>query len=239
MSLESSGDIYEERQVVRRLYCPELASYATGSVAAINADEQHYATSVLRLKEGEYIELFDGNGHFAAGRIIKSNKRELLLESSEINYTPPMKAPFLAVGYCKRFDEVLEKATELGAGAVIPLNLERTAISLKSAKADHFAKVVLAAARQCKRYYLPQIWPITTLSELLRQIPCPAVALPHGASMGNLAEKPTCLLIGPEGGFSPAEIAIFKELNLPAFGLGPHILRVETAAAASLAVYWQ
>ncbi len=239
MSLKVNGDIYEERPVVRRLYLPELGRLEAGKVLSPSGDELHYATSVLRLKDGEYIEFFDGEGHFAEGQIIKSNKRELLLELGEINHTPPIAAPFLAVGYCKRFDEVLEKATELGAGAIIPLNLERTAISLKSAKADHFAKVVLAAARQCRRYYLPEIWPLTTLRELLQQIPRPAVALPHGAPMSNLPEKPKCLLIGPEGGFSPAEVALFKELELPAFGLGPHILRVETAAAASLAVYWQ
>ncbi len=237
--LNQSGDIYEERQVTRRLYLPELGQMEAGQVAALNSDELHYATSVLRLKDSETIELFDGNGHFAAGHILKSDKRNLFCELSEISFAAPLAAPILAVGYCKRFDEVLEKGTELGAGAIIPMNLDRTAISLNGAKSDHFTKVVLAAARQCRRYYLPEIWPITTLKELLMKIPRPAVALPHGAPMSALAEKPNCLLIGPEGGFSPAEIALFKQRALPAFGLGPHILRATTAAAASLAVYWQ
>lgn len=239
MSRMNEPDEWEERGVTRRLFVPDLASYQIDDQAELSADEQHYAKNVLRLMVGKIVELCDGKGLKAEAELTAAGKRGFGAHIRSMETVCEKEGPILAVSYCKRFDQMVEKATELGAKAIIPLLTDRTAVSYNDSKAEHLEKIILAALRQSGRHYLPELTRQITLRELLDKNLKVAAALPHGRGMHSLPELPECLLIGPEGGFSPAELQLLRDYKVAAYGLGPFILRVETAAMASLAAYWQ
>jgi len=149
----------------------------------------------------------------------------------------------------ERFELILEKATELGVSRIIPYQSERS-ISLaerdaRQKKSHRWPDVILRAARQCRRTQLPELYPTCTWDEALYvgNRADLRLVLYEGASAWQLGEvlqneKPrrVSVMVGPEGGFTPAEIAEARDLGFLTVGLGPRLLRTETAAIAAVAV---
>ncbi len=141
-----------------------------------------------------------------------------------------------------RFDTVVEKATELGATRLLPLRAERTQVaSLSESRRARWVRIARAACEQCGRTRPPEIEAPATIHAAVAALP-PATRLvvftPDATERwdGGDADTPLALFIGPEGGFSPGEVAALRDAGAEARSLGPRILRFETAAAAALAI---
>lgn len=147
----------------------------------------------------------------------------------------------------ERFELVLQKAVELGAAAVVPfVSHHSTSLELRDAgqrKSHRWPRVILRAARQSRRRLLPELWPVLDWSSALARAAAADLALicHPGVDAGFLPLPPRAgsvsLMVGPEGGFSGQEVEQAGRAGLRGFSLGPRILRTETAAIASLAIF--
>lgn len=209
---------------------------------------------VLRPKDGELFELFDGNG---VSRVFKySSSEKSLKPTGELSAVRRSSARTLTLFACvtksSRWDWMLEKAAELGADRIVPVISERTIVRIqkseRAAKKSRWLKIVQEAARQSDALFVPEILEPLDFSEALdlaRSSRCFAGALmdvrpkmllkavEEAVAAGE--EGDYSIFIGPEGDFTPAELAAILEFAAPV-SLGPRILRAETAAIYSLAV---
>lgn len=228
----------------------EKLSEADGELT-LDDNEAHHAAHVLRLGEGQAVELFDGRGHAAAGVITACKKRQvrLRLTGTVQTHLPPAPALHLAFAVPKgqRLDWLLEKATELGAASLEPIQFARSVAGgkgLSAHKLDRWAARCVAAAKQCGLNHLPEIRPACGLGDFLAALPAGRWLLGDGrAGTPPLAEAlaaepaPDALgfVVGPEGGLNDREHQAVCQAGLRPVRLGPGVLRVETAAVALLA----
>ncbi|MFT3724716.1 MAG: 16S rRNA (uracil(1498)-N(3))-methyltransferase [Hyphomonadaceae bacterium] len=242
-----------------RLYvAPELSESAD---IPIDGDQAHYLTRVLRLGVGDPVRLFNGrDGEFEArvSAVTKSTVRLALAKRVREQVGTPDLWLLFAPLKKARTDFLVEKAVELGAAEIVPVITERT--DADSVRVDRLARLAIEAAEQTERLDVPPVREAVKLPALLAGWDPGRVLIyadeagdeggkPWGGEAGKagpiasvlaaMADGPAAILIGPEGGFSPAERKRLRELPFvrPA-GLGPRILRAETAAVAALAL-WQ
>jgi len=229
-----------------RLYtaCPLVP----GGRIELEAGPAHHAATVLRLRAGESIRLFDGSGTECAGRIARTTRQSIIVDIEcclAVNRESPLRIT-LAQGISRpeRMDYTLQKAVELGVSAIIPLLTQRTAIKLDSGRAarrlDHWQKVIVAACEQCGRNQLPLLLPVASLADWLAEGGDGVKLLLRAGVKASLADAPRAsevtLLIGPEGGLAEAEVAAAERSGYLPVALGPRILRTETAALAAIAL---
>jgi 16S rRNA (uracil1498-N3)-methyltransferase len=192
---------------------------------------------------GESVELFDGRGssHRAEVLALGRDRVELsIVGPSESSHVVRFSLTLAtAVPKGERFDWLVEKATELGVSRLIPLVTERSVVDPRSAKLDRLRRLIVEAAKQCRRDRLMELDPPTAWDSLVRCAGGPSmkfVAHPGGRRIASLGLRPgadsAILAIGPEGGFATVEVDRAIEAGWQAVGLGPTILRVETAALA-------
>jgi len=208
----------------------------------------HYLGRVLRVAEGQSVVLFNGDGHDYAADVRRIGRRELSLEVR--SRLPGLAEPALqitvvqALSRGERMDQTLQKCTELGVAAFQPLFSERAELRLAGDKrlrrVEHWQGVVISACEQCGRSRVPEVYPPLALGEWLQRAttasrlvldPAATTSLAQ-ASFGDRLE----LTVGPEGGFSEAELAEMRAHGMQAVNLGPRILRTETAAPAATAI---
>ncbi|TCJ12905.1 16S rRNA (uracil(1498)-N(3))-methyltransferase [Parasulfuritortus cantonensis] len=218
-------------------------------VALPDAVARH-AVGVLRLRDGDDVILFNGDGSECLGQLIRTGKgAEVDLKAT---CAPARESPFAitlvqGVSSGERMDYTLQKAVELGVTRIQPIMMKRTIVRLDEDKRvkrrQHWQGVVIAACEQCGRNHLPEVDPILDFhewlatasardgvrllldpeaSQRLRELPAPAGAV--------------TLLAGPEGGFDPNEREMLRRLGFLPMSLGPRILRTETAAITAMAV---
>lgn len=219
---------------------------AKGEAVAVEGNQAHYLARVMRIADGDVVILCDDlTGEWAA-QVASVGKREVVLEPAELLRPREQVPDFeLCAALLKkdRFDLVLEKATELGVRRIRPIIARRCvadSLNLERARA-----VMTEAAEQCARTALPELVPPVRFDALLREWPAgrtlffadelggEPVAAAFAAHHG-----PAALLVGPEGGFDDAERAAVRALpQARAIGLGPRILRGETAAIAAAALW--
>ncbi len=195
-------------------------------------------SKVLRLKQGDMIGLFNGQDGLWRATLTDAKASEVTLDKQLI-YQPEAGGATLLIGLPKKeaMHLVLRQATELGIARVVPLILEfsvPTRFNLERAQA-----IVVEASEQCERLTLPEITPPETLTEAVTAYDTIYWAredAPSNASLPNKPNKNAALLIGPEGGFSPAEKSLLSgQKHVHAFTLGENILRTDTAVVAALA----
>ena len=226
-----------------------VEAVAVGRVE-LTGDEAHHAAHVLRLREGAEVQLFDGRGGRAAARLIEVKKGRVTADVLHIE--PPARRPRprvhlgFAVPKGKRLDWLLEKATELGAASLRPVVFERSVAGgdeLSEGKLARWSGHCIAAAKQCRLDFLPEILPHQTLAEHLREA-CDGPRLMGdggggveaiGAALARCTAEELRLLVGPEGDFTDAEKRAAVEAGWQPVRLGVTTLRVETAAVALLA----
>lgn len=237
---------------------------------ALDADATHYLRTVLRLRTGATVEVFNGTGARCLAEIVtepqnaqttsataprnqrnpRENRQPLALQLKEPVTQSPEPKPRILLGFAllkgQATDEVLRKATELGATDLLPLITERTQqgqARARSQRADHWTNIVTAAAAQCQQDHLPTLYPATALDQLLTdqstalpvQVEQKLILEPTGALWPtDLLPVNTALLIGPEGGWSTAELAMAEAAGWRSTRMGPLVLRAETAPLAAL-----
>lgn len=211
---------------------------------------------VLRLQPGAEITLFDGRGGEWSAHIVAMERRGVQVRALE--HRPRECELLLAVTLAvampanDRMDDLVEKATELGAAAVQPLLSERAVLRLTGERAErrraHWQAIATAACEQCGRNRVPVVAPVQTLAAWLAALPAAGAgqtrlllgwqqASPWSPTVATVATTRTSviLLSGPEGGFTAAEEAAARHCGFAAVSLGPRVLRADTAPLAALA----
>lgn len=213
----------------------------------------NHLLKVLRLKEGDGIILFngDGNEYYSHIEIVKGKKALISVDSSaEVNLESPLKLS-LCQGLAKndKMDLAIQKATELGICSVTPIITERTQFTYKGnrleKKLQHWQKIIISACEQSGRTVLPQLNPPVAISDFLQQQKSGFILDPYSSASviptdnSGLSELKNSrgeidILIGPEGGFTDNEVKSAKENGMRPLVLGKRILRTETAAMAAI-----
>jgi 16S rRNA (uracil1498-N3)-methyltransferase len=216
-----------------------------GEERRIDGPAAHYLGNVMRLGEGDVVLLCDDISGEWLGRVVHRGKRDLIVRIE--GQTRPREAVpdiWLCIAPIKkgRIDWVIEKATELGAARILPVITARTIID--RVKTDRLRAHAIEAAEQCGRTALPDIGEPVKLAAWLKDFPADRVLyFADEAGGGDAAAAmarpgPAAILIGPEGGFTDDErAAIRAHPAVVAVGLGPRILRAETAALAALSLW--
>ena len=231
--------------MISRFHFPDRLP-AGGEVALPDA-LAHHALRVLRLRDGEAVVLFDGSGGEVEARLAVRGKAVFaqLGEARAVERESPLRIVLVqALASGDKMDWVVQKAVELGAHAVQPVQAERSVLRLAGERADkrvaHWQQVAVAACEQCGRNRVPEIRPLQALAPWLgaHRDALNYVLAPGGAQ--GFADEPepkdvVHLLVGPEGGWSEVEIAAFDAAGCRPVRLGPRVLRTETAGLAAIA----
>ena len=205
---------------------------------------------ILRPKNGEEIELFDGRGRrrtygFCASAPKDGGAASSLSAISGISETPRPPRPltlFACITKGSRWDWTIEKATELGASRIVPVISERTIVRIpreeRAAKRERWVRIAEDAARQSDAAWLPEILPAMDFADtlgLVRQTRCLVGALTDPPSPPIATATGDAVYVGPEGDFTPGELAALMAIATPV-SFGPTILRAETAAIFAVSV---
>lgn len=231
---------------MERFYCGDLTS---ADALEISEDQAHHAMHVLRIGEGQLIELFDGAGHYATARVRLGKKRMICqLEGPvQISAPPPFSLRIAsAVPKLDRSDQLVDSASQLGAASLVWLDCQRSVVKphTHGNKMLKWQRLAIESAKQCGRNHVLQIQPMLPLTEFLNGCrepilcACPRSLIGlHQWSRGPAMPPSASVLIGPEGGFSPQEMDhIGSRPGAVMVNLGPNILRIETAVAAAAAI---
>ena len=229
-----------------RFHVPEAAP---GARIALPEHAAHHAREVLRLGPGQAVRVFDGAGHEWMALLETVSRRGVTAHLGEAVVPRPESALrlVLAVSPLKgdRMELVVQKATELGVAEIWPVITARTDAqarpALHGSRQERWEKVASGAAEQCGRALVPGLAPTTTLDRLLAAPfdGTKALLLETGAPppLASLARSSALLLlIGPAGGFEGWEAERLASAGFSAIGLGPRMLRAETAAIAAVAL---
>lgn len=225
----------------------------TDHEVTIVGDDVHHIVNVMRAKEGEEIFVSDGSGRSARARLAVLSAKEVkatVVERLEEKRELPIRVT-IGQGLPKgeKMEWILQKGTELGAFSFFPFSSERTIVKLdakkEAKKLERWRKIIKEAAEQSHRDVLPQLLPPVSFREALaagaQYTRCVIAYEKEGGAtlhqvMDELSAKDSLLvLIGPEGGFSPDEVAQAEAKGFLSVSLGPRILRTETASQYVLA----
>ena len=236
-----------------RFYIPSIAW--NPDRLTLDAGESHHAFDVLRMKIGERATVFDGEGTEAEVELVQRTKGGTELRKISLQKTASLPCRITlaqAIPKGKNMDLIIEKATELGVTEIAPLMSERTVV--RGSEEDHIRKqakwqrVAVEACKQCGQNFLPRVaQPCTprALFERNGRFDLMLIGSLQGdarplkqimAEVSAKRPKSVLILIGPEGDFTPAEVALAKSNGCRPITLGPIILRTETAAIYCVSV---
>ena len=207
---------------------------------------------VLRLKPGDKLVLFDGNGAEYDAAVLRAGKRGVTVTVSgrrAVTRESPLPVTLAqAISSGERMDYTIQKAVELGAAAIQPLVAHRSVVRLSAERADrraqHWRAVAVAACEQSGRNQVPPVGEVMPLDRWLGRLPAVGhgerrlLLTPRGAQrLRDLGAPPQSLVLlaGPEGGFTGEEEDAARRAGFQPLNLGPRVLRTETAAVAALA----
>jgi 16S rRNA (uracil1498-N3)-methyltransferase len=245
-------------KIVARIF--QNVPIALSQTVHLNDEASHHLTRVLRVKSGDVITLFNGEGGEYQAEIKHIGKKEvvvfILSYSAEV-VESPLKI-YLAQGIARgeKMDFIIQKAVELGVHTVIPLMTERSNVKLEGPREKkrilHWQAVAISACEQSGRTFIPKIVSPISLHDWLEVIKEEMreshrfILLPHlpleenkpvlANAKGDKFVRPVVILIGPEGGFSEQEINAAMLHGFLPLNLGPRVLRTETASIASIAI---
>lgn len=230
-------------------YSEQLAE--PGATLLLTGDEAHHAAASRRLHDGDTLWLFDGQGTLARTtlRRVAARGRTLELRVEERRTEPPPRpALHLACALPKgdRQQVLLDMATQLGMTRFTPLDCARSVVKSGANSPARWRKICIEACKQSRRLYLPAIEASSTLPDIARHAAAEGSQawLAHPAaqavSVTAAISQPVndvTLLVGPEGGFTEAEIEQAVAAGARPLTLGASILRIETAAVALVAAF--
>lgn len=227
---------------------PELepADAELGSRVSVTGEEARHAVSVARVRLGERIAIGDGSGFLVWGTVVAASSAELAIEVDEVRHDPEPEPPLLlaqALAKAGRDELAVQAATELGVAEVIPWRAERSVSRWEDAKVakgqERWASIVREASKQAVRSRVPDVAALATTAQLAARPGTLLVLDPLGdvaLTEVPLGGEPILLVVGPEGGISSREFAVFEESGATRVRLGDEVLRTSTAGPAALAV---
>jgi 16S rRNA (uracil1498-N3)-methyltransferase len=227
---------------------------------ALAGSEAHHARDVLRVRRGEKVVLFNGQGREITAEIVDFGGDEIRLRRLHEAGTPPLQCQIVlgqAIPKGKNMDLIVQKAVEIGAAEIAPIISDRTIVHVDSESAGQkqtkWQQIAIEAAKQCAQNWLPRIHTPRKLAELFSVVSEESFDLRLIGSLQPDAQhlkqiladysnehqrrpRSVLMLIGHEGDFTPAELALARRHECQPITLGPIILRVETAAIYCLSI---
>lgn len=239
---------------MRRFYTDQQSIVDT--MVRITGEEAHHIANVLRMHPDESIILFDGSGwdyeirlQTISSQLVTGDIISRTLNTSE----PPIKIT-LVQGLAKgeKMDFIIQKAVEVGVSRIIPIHCDYSVVKLEgkksAARVERWNRMTIEACKQCGRSQPPPVETVSGFESVRRRLAGQPQILFYEQSkeqgLGNIIkqhrqlflEQGLTIYIGPEGGFSPAEIQKFQGNGGWIAGLGPRILRTETAGVVALSI---
>ncbi|HXU67918.1 MAG TPA: 16S rRNA (uracil(1498)-N(3))-methyltransferase [Polyangia bacterium] len=230
-------------------------SKLTEEIVVLTDEDHRYLTRVLRLDVNDTVTLFDGKSVEATARITRIGPRALELKIEERRPVEAIERPELtliqALAKGDKLELVVQKATELGVARIIPVTSARAVARLDAgamrtlSRRARWQKIAREASRQSGRLDVPEVEGVTALSTALQASPKDALKLFfwEGARQTSLRDalpdrppQQIVFAIGPEGGFTVEEVEAGREAGFIPVGLGPRVLRTETAALVVLSI---
>jgi 16S rRNA (uracil1498-N3)-methyltransferase len=225
---------------------------------ALTGSEAHHARDVLRMKPAEKLVLFNGRGREITAEIVDLSGAGIQLRKLHEAETPALRSRIIlgqAIPKGKNMDLIVQKAVEIGAAEIAPIISDRTVVQvdLQSAGQKHakWQQIAIEAAKQCGQNWLPQVHAPRRLGDFFLASATFDLRLigslqPDAQNLKEILADysnehqhlpgSVLMLIGPEGDFTPAELALARQHGCRPISLGPIILRVETAAIYCLSV---
>jgi len=212
---------------------------------ALDKGQTHYVLRVLRLRPGDRLFIFDGRGTRQEAQLTGADRRQAVLRCGPKVSTPtesPVRITLMqGLPKADKMDWIVQKVTELGVASILPVITERTQIQ-KQDKTERWRRIAEAAASQCGRNTVPIIAaPMPLASALALETELGVVLWEEErrpfSDLRSIRRPPGIhLLVGPEGGLTAREVAYAEEQGYARAGLGPRLLRTETAAIVSVAL---
>jgi 16S rRNA (uracil1498-N3)-methyltransferase len=221
-----------------------------GAEITLPEDAATHLSRVLRLREGDACVLFNGDGHDYDAQLLRITRREVVAAiagARAIDNESPLRISLLqGIARGEKMDLILQKATELGVAAVLPVDSERSEVKLTGERLDkrlaHWRGVVVAACEQSGRARVPEVAEPRALLAAAATLPGDTLRLlldPHGIhalkGLAVPASGQVVIAIGPEGGWSPRDRQALESNGFQGLRLGPRVLRTETAGLAAIA----
>ena len=225
----------------------------------LSGSEAHHAGKVLRMQAGDKLVLFNGKGRELTAEIATIADHEIRLRKLHEAETAPLRSRIVlgqAIPKGKNMDLIVQKAVEIGAAEIAPIISDRTVVQLDSEtaaqKQSKWQQIAVEAAKQCGQNWLPRLHAPKKLAEFFSAPDQPfdlrligslqpdaqhlkTILKTYLSEQGN-RPRSVLMLVGPEGDFTPAELALARRNGCQPITLGPIILRVETAAIYCLSV---
>jgi 16S rRNA (uracil1498-N3)-methyltransferase len=226
----------------------------------LSGSEAHHAREVLRMKAGEKLVLFNGQGREITAEIVDLSGAEIRLRKLHEAETQPLQCRIVlgqAIPKGKNMELIVQKAVEIGAAEIAPIISDRTIVQVDSEtaaqKQSKWRQVAIEAAKQCGQNWLPRVHTPRKLAEFFSMASDGSFDLRLIGSLQPDAQhlkeiladysrehqhrpRGVLMLIGPEGDFTPAELSLARRHGCQPITLGPIILRVETAAIYCLSI---
>lgn len=210
-------------------------------VVVVTGEEFHHSVRVVRVRAGEEVEVFDKAGNAARGVVQALERDRAVITVGEP--LPSRESPLavhlgMAIVQLEKFELVLQKATELGVRSIVPLVTDRIELRAEryAGKMERWQKIVFEAVKQSGRTRVPSFEEPAKFADVAAR-PGAKILFDADAEPSPIARlDEVTLLIGPEGGWSDAELQVARERQCLFQRLGPRRLRAETAAIAAVAV---
>jgi 16S rRNA (uracil1498-N3)-methyltransferase len=235
--------------IMRQTRCHVAGMLKPGEALSLPESTSAHVGRVLRARPGDLMTLFNGQGGEFEAQILEIGRRSVRVRIGAhraIERESPLKLTLLqAIARGEKMDFIVQKATELGVAAIIALPAQRSVVRLDDEghrkRSEHWRSIAVGACEQCGRNRIPTIEVAADLSAAIARSPATdrRVLLEPDAeqSLATLTQSSgMTLLIGPEGGFADAEVALARAQGFIPCRLGPRVLRAETAPVAALAV---
>jgi 16S rRNA (uracil1498-N3)-methyltransferase len=207
-------------------------------VLELPAGEADHVLKVLRGRNGDTVEVVDGAGKLFAARLRGGREAAVVEELAAPDGAGVEISLYQAVPKGGRMDLVVEKATEVGATRIVPLLAERGVVNPREGKVGRWRRVAEAAARQSLRLSVPEVADPVRFEDVASEVRGTRVLLhnaPDLQPVEAVVGVPVSLFVGPEGGWSGAELRLAEDAGIAFGGLGPYRLRSETAGIISVA----
>lgn len=224
--------------MANRYFAPSLPPAGT---CELDGELAHHLGRVLRCRPGDQLRLGDGRGATADAIVVAVGRERVQCHIQALRREPPPPLRLclaFAMPRLPRLEWLLEHGTEVGVAEFQPLWTQRS--RPQGERRERWQRLLVAAAGQCDRAWLPHLHPAVELEPFLARAPLPPTRLigePHAAPWrGPLGAGEAVLLVGPEGGFSGDERATIAARGFAAVSFGRHTLRTETAALVGAAL---
>lgn len=231
---------------IPRVY--ESQPLAVGTQIELSDTSVQHAVRALRLRDGDLIRLFNGDGGDYTATLTGVDKRRARAQVDRVEQRAVESSLSIHIGQTlsrgERMDYAVQKATEMGASAITPLTSERCEVRLKAEREDkrlrHWQQVAISACEQSQRTRVPDIHEVSALESWINTVEADLKLVLHHHTARPLqtmaAPTSVALLIGPEGGLTEAEVEAALAAGFEPVAFGPRVMRTETAPVAACAI---